>query len=235
MGPFSSEAAAKAASPPSGLSAILDFLTTGLSTLPGLALNQPAPAAVTSGSGIVNAVTGADGSACLWNLSLPLVGSFCILTKTEARAMIAGLILGAAGLLGLVGIALVVVEGFERSGAGQAAGKALETTGGILAFVPGAEPAGLALAGAGRVARSNPRQSVQQRRQRRQAADRERAVELQRQERQRSTATRPSSGSTNSATRPAASGQQQQLTEAQRRALAQRASEISTRVEPGQQ
>jgi len=113
------------------------------------------------------AVTGSGSSGtCLWNL--PVVG--CAMTKTEARALIAGLIIGGSAVVGLIGLMLLVAEGFQRSGAGHAAGGALETAGAALAVVPGAEGAGLALGAAGSAARragssSGASQSLRQRRQ----------------------------------------------------------------------
>jgi len=110
--------------------------------------------AKTAAGAAKNAITGGgsskgNGSCCLINI--PVVG--CVLTKTQARAMIAGIIIGGSTLVAFVGFALLAVEAMERSGAGQAAGKSLETVGAGLAFVPGLEPAGLAVGAAGSAAR----------------------------------------------------------------------------------
>jgi len=91
----------------------------------------------------------ASTNACLINI--PVAG--CVLTKTQGRAMIAGVIIGASGLIGLIGLMLIVAEGFRQTGAAHAAGGALETTGAALAFVPGAEGAGLALGATGSAAK----------------------------------------------------------------------------------
>jgi len=226
MGPFATEAEAKQASPPSGLGYLTQAVQTIVSTIPGLAANEPASSAVTSGSAIVAATTGTAGGACLWNLSLPVVGSFCVLTKTEARAMIAGLILGMSGVVGIIGLGLIVVEGFASTGAGQAAGKTLERVGGGLALVPGAEAAGVLVAGAGSAARrGGPR--APQRRQQRAAADQGRAREIAREERQRAAKPPAKPATTPATSKPG------QLTDAQRAELRARADQISTRQEPG--
>lgn len=99
-----------------------------------------------------NAVTGNSGGTgtdCM--ITLPVVG--CILKYTQARALIAGFIIGASGIVGIVGLALLTVEALQRSGAATAAGHALETTGAGLAFIPGAEGAGLALGAVGSAAK----------------------------------------------------------------------------------
>jgi hypothetical protein len=114
----------------------------------------------------VNAVAPSTAStnACLINI--PVAG--CVLTKTQGRAMIAGLIIGASGLVGLIGVMLIVAEGFRKTGAAHAAGGALETAGAATAFVPGLEGAGIALGATGAAARragssSGASQSIQRR------------------------------------------------------------------------
>jgi hypothetical protein len=109
------------------------------------------------------------------------VGSFCILSKSEARALVSGLLLVGAAVVTLVGLASLFVVGFEKSGAGSAAGGVLETAGAGLAVVPGAEGAGLALGAAGAGARragssSGSRQSLERRRSARSGAQREAAA-----------------------------------------------------------
>ena len=116
-----------------------------------------------------NAVTGgsssSSGGTCLW--TLPVVG--CVMTKTEARALIAGLIIGGSGVVALLGLILLTADGFRQTGVGHAAGTAAETAGAALAFVPGAEGAGLAIGAAGAAAKrtsssSGASQSLQRRR-----------------------------------------------------------------------
>jgi len=68
------------------------------------------------------------------------IGQFCLFTRTEARALIGGVILAAGGGIMLVGLSVLVVSGFARTGAGKAAGRAV---GGAAEYAG----AGLALAG----------------------------------------------------------------------------------------
>jgi hypothetical protein len=111
--------------------------------------------------------TSANGvtAACAWSfpaVSIPVVGqvpSFCLITKTEVRAFVAGLLMGAAGLIGLIGVSLLMVEGFQQSGAGSAAGRSLETVGAGIAFVPGLEGVGMATGAAGAATRRAGRSS----------------------------------------------------------------------------
>lgn len=100
---------------------------------------------VGSAESAVKAVA-APGDCCL--IKVPVLGA-CIFTRTDARALMGGLVIGAGGLLTIVGLALLMVEGFQRSGAGAAAGRSLETVGAGLAFVPGLEGAGLAVGATG--------------------------------------------------------------------------------------
>lgn len=104
----------------------------------------------------------AGGSAdCLipnpLSASLPLVGTIsagpqCIFSKSNARAFIGAGLLLAGGMIGLAGLAVLAVSAGMR--AVGPLGKAAEGVGGALMLVPGAEPAGVAIAGAGRTARN---------------------------------------------------------------------------------
>ena len=138
------------------------------------------------------------GTACL--ISLPVVG--CVLTKTQARALIAGILIGVSGIVGIVGLALLAIEASEKTGVGHAAGSALEVAGAGLAFVPGLEGAGLAVgavgAGAKRAgSRSGASESLAQRRRGReyraneakQAAAKQQAETRRQAERERGTET----------------------------------------------
>lgn len=91
------------------------------------------------------------------------VGAVCFFSKANARAFVGGLVMAAAMPVGIVGLALLVVEGFSKTGAGKAAGGALETVGAGLAFLPGMEGAGIAAAAAGRSASRGPRESITRR------------------------------------------------------------------------
>jgi hypothetical protein len=119
----------------------------------------------------------AANSSCVWALpSIPLVGSLgCILSQGQARAIIGGAALAAGGFAFFVGLLVLAAGGLQGSGAGHAAGGALEGAGAVLAFVPGAEPAGLAIGAAGATARragssSGASQSLARRRKARAAA-----------------------------------------------------------------
>jgi hypothetical protein len=83
-------------------------------------------------------VQGNPGSPCLisWpSASVPLVGSVgggCIISKTNVRAWLGGLFLGAAGGAALAGMLILVGAGFRKSGV---AGKTAE----VAAVVPGGQ------------------------------------------------------------------------------------------------
>lgn len=80
------------------------------------------------------------------------VGQFCLFTRTEARALIGGMILTAGSGIMLVGLAVLVASGFAKSGAGKAAGRAVggaaELAGGAAAVL-GAPEIGAPIAAAG--------------------------------------------------------------------------------------
>jgi Lysozyme like domain len=86
----------------------------------------PATAAATSSATASYSVT------CLFGfpgVSLPLVGdvgSFCMFSRSEARALIGGLVLGAAGVIGLAAVVILAASAFEHSGAASAVGSAAE-------------------------------------------------------------------------------------------------------------
>jgi hypothetical protein len=114
-------------------------------------------------------------SDCIWLLpQLPGIGTpgSCLLSYGQARALVGGLAMAAGGLTLAVGALILAAAAFRGSGAGHAAGGALEAAGAGLAFVPGAEGAGLAVGAAGATARragssSGARQSLDRRRQER--------------------------------------------------------------------
>jgi hypothetical protein len=96
-------------------------------------------------------VAGKGASPCLVLIpnpvkNIPLIGDLisgagvCLFTKTEARALIGGLMLAAGAGLGIVGISVLVVSAFSHTKAGQAAGKVAGTAGEVAG-------AGLVLAG----------------------------------------------------------------------------------------
>jgi hypothetical protein len=80
------------------------------------------------------------------------VGQFCLFTRTEARALIGGMILTAGSGIMLVGLGVLVAAGFARSGAGKAAGRAVggaAELAGAGAAVLGAPEIGAPIAAAG--------------------------------------------------------------------------------------
>jgi len=94
----------------------------------------PTSASGLSGSGGGGAGTGGEGSAATGNaclikfpgVSVPVVGSvgsFCIFSKGEARALIGGMLLFAGGGLFVVGALILAAGAFQRSGAVAAAGR----------------------------------------------------------------------------------------------------------------
>ena len=60
-------------------------------------------------------------------ISIPVIG--CIMDQTEARALIGGLMMGVALLIGLVGVAAMAAVGFEKSGVPRNAQRILEVSG----------------------------------------------------------------------------------------------------------
>lgn len=90
---------------------------------------------------------------------IPLIGDLissagiCLFTKTEARALIGGLILAAGAGATIVGLSILMVSALGHTKAGQAAGKVAEGAGAGLALVPGMELAGGAIAAAGHAAK----------------------------------------------------------------------------------
>jgi hypothetical protein len=65
-------------------------------------------------------------AACAANLSIPLLGDFCLLSKAQARGLVGGLLMFGGALLTLPGLIVLVAAGFRGSGAAQVAGKAAE-------------------------------------------------------------------------------------------------------------
>lgn len=127
-------------------------------------------------------VTAYNPNECLWTfpgIHAPLIGNlgqFCVLSKSQARAWIGAAVLAAGGILALSGIALLAAAAGTK--ALGAAGPVLERTGSAVALIPGAEPAGVAIAATGRAGRASAEQTRARRsRGREQAASKERAAE----------------------------------------------------------
>lgn len=108
-------------------------------------------------------LTAADtnlGNTCLVGIpnalsNVPVIGGLfsqdlvCFFRKTEARALIGGLMIAAGGVTVVVSLGIVIVGVLGHTGAGKAVGTAAEGAGAALAFVPGAELAGAAIAAGG--------------------------------------------------------------------------------------
>jgi hypothetical protein len=77
------------------------------------------------------------GSPCLISSpSLPLVGSVgggCLLSKTNVRAMVGGLLVGAGGILFIGGVVVLAAAGFRKTGA-------VDKVAAGVGFVPGVGP-----------------------------------------------------------------------------------------------
>lgn len=85
------------------------------------------------------------------------LGSFCFFTKTEARALIGGLLLASGGLITFVGLGVLVAGAFGKPGgsAGKAVSSAVEM-GGAAAAALGFPEIGAPLAAAGASAKKGP-------------------------------------------------------------------------------
>lgn len=108
------------------------------------------------GTSWVNDIFGSGGN----------VGQFCILSKSEVRALLGGLIIAAGGLVAITGVLILAAYGLKRSGA-------LDKAANVAAVVPGGQgvAAGLALAS------NRSQQTGQGVLRQRQAAERESARE----------------------------------------------------------
>ena len=98
------------------------------------------------GSGLHGSLGG--GGGCL--IKGPSFGPFgggCLLSKSNARGIIGAGMIAAAIPVGLVGAVVLAAFAFRR--AAPAIGKTTEAVGGAVALIPGAEPAGAAIAAAG--------------------------------------------------------------------------------------
>jgi hypothetical protein len=137
-------------------------MASSANPLPGSTIN-PKTGKSTNGAGSA-AVPGSGPSHCIVLIpnpvkGIPLIGDLvssagvCILTKTEARALIGGVALAAGGVTTLIGVSILIVSAFGHTKAGQSAAKLggglAEGVGAGLAFVPGAEAAGAAVAAGG--------------------------------------------------------------------------------------
>jgi len=84
--------------------------------------------------------------------NVPLVGTIgrdCLFSTSQARALIGGLLLAAAAPAGMLGLVILAAAGFRATRAGAKAAGAAEAAGGMIAVLPGLEPAGMAVAATG--------------------------------------------------------------------------------------
>jgi Lysozyme like domain len=97
--------------------------------LPHLANNvPPSSAGVPAGTAVLTAATGSVGAPVPGCMIAPpsfsfaglTIGGGCIFTKSEARALIGGLVLTAAGLIMIPAVIILVAAGFRATGAGGA-------------------------------------------------------------------------------------------------------------------
>lgn len=106
--------------------------------IPGGVQAMPASYYTGGTSGATPADSLTDAGMCAWSISLPLVGSQCIITKTQVRAMLGGMLLGVGGVVTLFGFAVLVAYGFQRTGALNAVGKAASVVPGTAKVVSAA-------------------------------------------------------------------------------------------------
>jgi hypothetical protein len=103
----------------------------------GTAPSSTGVPASTGTASTASAVTVVPGTCVIpyptLNLVVTTVGGGCILTKSEARAVIGGLLLAAGALIILPGLIILVASGFKASGAAGA----IASAAGPLAKMPG--------------------------------------------------------------------------------------------------
>jgi len=85
-----------------------------------------------TGTGGGTATATGAGTPCLlaWpsvSLAVTSVGGGCIITKSAARAIVGGLLLGSAGILGIAALIILASSAFDQTGAGRAVVQAGET------------------------------------------------------------------------------------------------------------
>ena len=133
-------------------------LPGGMAVLPAVGVGAGATTSAT--------LTAASSPGCLLgipsvDLKVTSIGGGCIVTKSEGRAVIGGLLLVSGAVVLGVGALVLVAIGLKHSGAGKAAGRAFEI-GGVVATVAGVPEAGVPLAAAGAaVRRQGPSRAAQ--------------------------------------------------------------------------
>ena len=131
-------------------------------------LNVPGSAGGAGGAGTQAQIAQYNPNSCVWafpGIAVPLfgnLGAFCLISKPQARAFIgAALMVNAGWFLALPGVGLLLAG--AAMGGLKAAGPALRQTGAAVALIPGAEPAGVAIAAAGQAGTSSAQQTQRRR------------------------------------------------------------------------
>jgi hypothetical protein len=96
------------------------------------------PAGFSFGTGTTGATGGTQDASnstdplfCLWRISFPISGTTCVLSKTEARAILGGMLLIAGGIISLAGTAVLVAYGLKKTGVANAVGGAMSVVPGV--------------------------------------------------------------------------------------------------------
>jgi len=90
--------------------------------------NWPTSSAGISGSGGGSGgtvTTSYAAGTCAVPLTLPLVGSVCVISKSQARGVIGALLIGAGAVPAVVGLLILLAAGLGGTGVGRAAGQAV--------------------------------------------------------------------------------------------------------------
>jgi Phage tail lysozyme len=102
------------------------------------------------GSSSSGAGSSSAGSGCIVKFpGIAGIGATCLLSKSQARALIGGLTLVPAAGFIVVGAVVLAAFAFRRTGAGAAAGSATQAVGSAVSVIPGGQAAGAAIAAAG--------------------------------------------------------------------------------------
>lgn len=86
-------------------------------------LDQPGNGAVSTTDAVLTSATSSTGPAspeCAWGAHIPVYGDTCIMSKVNVRAMLAVLLIGGGALIAVVGIGLLIAEGFQSTSVGSA-------------------------------------------------------------------------------------------------------------------
>jgi hypothetical protein len=132
-----------------------------------------------SGTPATGGGAGSSASGCLVSLpSLGPIGGGCLISNAQGRAVVGALMMTAALPVGLIGFVILAALAFRGTGAGRHIAGAAETAGNAVAFIPGLDGAGAAVAAAGSAEVRARRQKAADRQRREQAAQ-ERHTERQ--------------------------------------------------------